>query len=57
MIGGCSPMPRKDSVASVAMNTPRLIVETTTTDAIAFGTMWDTMIRNGDAPSARAAWT
>ena len=50
MAGGCSPMPRKDSVASTAMKTPRLIVETTITGASALGRMCDRMIRHGLGP-------
>ena len=57
MAGGCRPMPRKDRVASTEMKTPRLMVETTITGASEFGRMCEQMIRVGDAPSARAAWT
>ena len=53
--GGCRPTPRKDSEASTEMNTPRLIVDTTITEATEFGRMWEVMIRMGEAPSARAA--
>ena len=50
MTGGCRPMPRKDSVASTEMKTPRLMVETTITEATELGRMWEVMIRQGEAP-------
>ena len=33
------------------------MVDTTITEASEFGRMWEVMIRVGEAPSARAAWT
>ena len=54
--GGTRPTPRKDRVASTEMKTPRLIVETTITDANELGTICDVMIRTGEAPRARAAY-
>ena len=57
MTGGCRPTPRKDSEASREMKTPRLMVETTITEATELGRMWEVMMRQGEAPSARAACT
>ena len=54
--GGVEADTQKGSVASAAIKAPRLIVETTITDASEFGRM-RTDHPAGVAPSARAAWT
>ena len=57
MVGAFSPMPRKLSVASAAMNDPSAMVSTTMAGASAFGRMCRHMIRPLPAPSIRAAAT
>ena len=57
MLGARSPMPRNDSVASLAMKVPRVMVSTTTAGATALGAMCRTRIRPCPAPSIRAACT
>ena len=52
-----SPTPRKESVASVMMARPRLMVAITSTGPVTLGSTWRTMIRTGDRPITRAAWT
>ena len=51
------PTPRKDSVASVMMARPRLMVAITSTGPVTLGSTWRTMISTGDRPITRAAWT
>ena len=55
--GGCTPKPRNDSVDSVTIATAIASVAFTMIGPIEFGRMWRTMIRELDAPLARAAST
>ncbi len=51
------PTPRKESVASVMMARPRLMVAITSTGPVTLGSTWRTMISTGDRPITRAACT
>lgn len=56
-VGGFRPTPRYESVASREMYVPSAMVATTMTGAIALGRMCRSIIRELEAPSARAACT
>ena len=57
VFGGCTPNPRNDSVDSVMMAPATASVASTMIGPIVFGIRWRVMIRNGEAPAARAAST
>src|SRR6185295_11684158 len=57
---GCvagTPTPRNDSVASVMMAVPMLMVASTSTGPITFGSTCDSMMASGRRPMTRAACT
>ncbi len=56
-VGGWIPNPRKESADSARMAVAMSRVTLTMTGPMAFGSMWENMIRRFDAPAARAAST
>src|SRR5438552_17191385 len=55
--GGWIPKPRNDRVDSVMMARPTTRVALTTMGPMVLGSMWRTMMRQLEAPDARAAST
>src|SRR5436309_8352131 len=56
-VGGWIPKPRNDRVDSVMMARPTTSVALTTMGPMALGSMWRNMMRQLEAPVARAAST
>src|SRR5438552_2396537 len=56
-VGSWMPKPRNDSVDSVTIAAPTTSVVLTRIGPMTFGIMWRRMIRELDAPEARAAST
>jgi hypothetical protein len=55
--GGCVPKPRKESEASATTAAEKTTVSWTTIGEIMLRSIWESTIRIGLAPSARAAVT